>query len=357
MLGLSMKWLNLTASLLLPMAALAQIPASTPAKPETNTEPQACAACHTKARTQPLTSMAHALESVAECQVLIRNPLLTFQQGPYTYRIERKGGLSFYSVSDGAQTTTVPIAWAMGSSSAVGQTYLFQRDNEFYESRVSFFSALNGLGITIGHESSPPATFAEAAGRRLGPSDTLRCFGCHATRAVKGRQLNLGDMAPGVQCERCHGSSSDHLARALHGDPKVSAINSLGRMTTDDVSDFCGQCHRTWEEIALSGRVDISNVRFQPYRLTQSQCYDGDDRRISCVACHDPHQELDPVAQHYDSKCLACHGGGKPGARACRVAKENCTTCHMPKVDLPGAHHKFSDHRIRVVKLNETFPK
>jgi hypothetical protein len=29
----------------------------------------------------------------------------------------------------------------------------------------------------------------------------------------------------------------------------------------------------------------------------------------------------------------------------------------MPKIELPGAHYKFSDHRIRVVKPNEPYPR
>jgi hypothetical protein len=28
----------------------------------------------------------------------------------------------------------------------------------------------------------------------------------------------------------------------------------------------------------------------------------------------------------------------------------------MPKIELPGAHFKFSDHRIRVVKPDERYP-
>jgi hypothetical protein len=28
----------------------------------------------------------------------------------------------------------------------------------------------------------------------------------------------------------------------------------------------------------------------------------------------------------------------------------------MPKLELPGAHHKFSDHRIRIVRPNEKYP-
>jgi hypothetical protein len=28
----------------------------------------------------------------------------------------------------------------------------------------------------------------------------------------------------------------------------------------------------------------------------------------------------------------------------------------MPKLELPGAHHKFSDHRIRILKPGESYP-
>ena len=55
-------------------------------------------------------------------------------------------------------------------------------------------------------------------------------------------------------------------------------------------------------------------------------------------------------------KCQACHGGGKAGAKACPVSKSKCVSCHMPKIELPGAHYKFSDHRIRIVKPNEPYP-
>jgi formate-dependent nitrite reductase cytochrome c552 subunit len=38
------------------------------------------------------------------------------------------------------------------------------------------------------------------------------------------------------------------------------------------------------------------------------------------------------------------------------VAYTGCVTCHMPKLELPGAHHKFSDHRIRVVRPGKSYP-
>jgi len=166
-------------------------------------------------------------------------------------------------------------------------------------------------------------------------------------------------MTPGVRCERCHESAETHLAARLLDSFELEAQKDLSKLrglSAEQVSNFCGQCHRTWEEIALQGNLSIANIRFQPYRLTGSRCYDADDPRISCLACHDPHHEVSSKPADYDAKCQSCHGGGKPGARACKVSAEKCVTCHMPKLELPGAHHKFSDHRIRIVKPNEQYP-
>jgi hypothetical protein len=300
--------------------------------------------------------MGQALENVAECATLIRNPLLTFVDGGYSYRIERKGNQSFYTVTRGTQSLTLPIRFAVGSSAAVGQTYILERQGELYESRVSYFSEVGGLAITIGHSAAAPPTLLEAAGRLLRNDEKLRCLGCHATGAVHQRALQLDKLTPGVQCSHCHESAEQHLYGALSGDTYAVTMKRLSTLSAGDISNFCGQCHRTWEEIALTGIRDITTIRFQPYRLGGSQCFDEEDARISCIACHDPHKELDTVAKHYDSRCLACHTSAKARPGTCKVAKTGCTNCHMPKLELPGAHHKFADHRIRIVKPGEKFP-
>jgi hypothetical protein len=101
-------------------------------------------------------------------------------------------------------------------------------------------------------------------------------------------------------------------------------------------------------------------VRFQPYRLANSHCFDGADPRISCVACHDPHQKVSHDPAYYDQKCLACHSAtallAPPHAKVCSVAKSNCSSCHMPRVPFPGGHFIFTDHDIRIVKAGEPYP-
>jgi hypothetical protein len=327
-----------------------------------NTRPvRECATCHpAQAKPAVETSMGHAMELVSECGVLKTHPLMTFSANGYTYRIERKREQSFYSVTDGKNTLTVPIGWAFGLGAA-GQTYVIEKDGTYYESFVSYYKELDGLDLTMGDQNTHPTSLVEAMGRAMGEREKLACFNCHATNSVAGKltasKLTLETMSAGVQCERCHGDSANHLAALKKGgDVSLFAMKKLGAFTSEETSNFCGQCHRTWEQIAGNGPRGVLNVRFQPYRLTNSRCYDVDDKRIACTGCHDPHKEIDRVATHYDAKCLSCHAGGKPNAQVCKVAKQDCSTCHMPKVELPGAHHLFSDHDIRIVRAKAGYP-
>jgi bacterioferritin-associated ferredoxin len=319
----------------------------------------ACGKCHVEGRTQPSTHMAHALETVEQARVLIEHPLLTATDGKYSYRIERKDNQSLYSVTDGTDTITMPIRWAVGASSALGQTFILEKDGKFYESRMSWFRELGAFGPTLGGHFAHPADLNEAAGRLMSQGEALRCFGCHATNAVSGKQLTLDKMTPGVQCSHCHEAAEAHLAAKAGGNGSAAVPAGLGDLrnfSAEQVSNFCGRCHRTWAEVLVEDDRSINNVRFQPYRLWGSKCYDPEDARISCVACHDPHKDPSAKRSDYDPKCLACHGGAKVEAKACPVSKNNCTSCHMPRIELPGAHYKFVDHRIRIVNPNEPYP-
>jgi hypothetical protein len=307
-----------------------------------------CAGCHTQGVSQPSTSMAHAAETADESLILSSQPLLTFTSGKYSYRIERRGDQSIYSVSDGKQTLELPIAWAVGVG-RIGQTYVFEKDGVYYESQVSYFSAIKGLDITIGHQDIKPTTLLEAAGKPVGDSAIANCFNCHATDAVQRGKLANDKMLPGVRCSRCHTAAAKHLAGLSEGELDLPEMKKLTVMPPDDLLNFCGQCHRTANDVT-TGANDLNTVRFAPYRLTLSKCYDLEDKRVTCTACHDPHLEVGHDKVDYDSKCLACHGGGKAEAHVCKVAKQDCVSCHMPKVNLPGAHHEFTDHFIRVAK-------
>jgi hypothetical protein len=284
---------------------------------------------------------------------LSAHPKLTFRSGSYLYTVETHNGQSRYSVSDGIRTLTLPILWAMG---AQAQTWILERDGRMYESLVSYYPTLNGLFTTVGDEHMAPKTLEEAIGRPLSDEDTKTCFGCHSTNAIVDKKLNLSSMTPGLTCEHCHVGAMAHLKSAIKGGSD-SDLKSLADLSTEDLSNFCGSCHRTWELVTRAGWRGTSNVRFQPYRLANSKCYDGADPRISCIACHDPHRKVVRDVSYYDSKCLACHTAPlQAHAKVCPVAKSKCSSCHMPKVPFPGGHFVFTDHQIRIVKPNDPYP-
>jgi hypothetical protein len=319
-----------------------------------------CSQCH---RDQSAhyrgTPMAQALEPVAACDILKRHTDMTFREAPYDSRIRRDGDHSLLTVTDGSQTLSVPLLWAFGRGQA-GQTYVFERNGFYFESRISYFNALGNLDLTMGAQGSKPKNIEEAAGRRLDVSSARDCFACHSTGGVSEGRLHVEAMAPGIGCESCHGPAEKHVEAIRAGNVAAAKLPKLGELKAEEMSDLCGRCHRTWAQIAMNGPRGVNNVRFQPYRLANSKCYDATDERIRCTACHDPHGPLETNLSSYDSKCSACHSAAArtaaTKAKLCPVAKGNCVTCHMPKFELPGAHARFSDHQIRVVRANEAYP-
>ena len=311
-----------------------------------------CSSCHAaEARTQPKTAMGIGIELPEEQEILKAHPKLSYTANGYSYLIERRGEQSTYTVSGPGGAVSVPIRYAFGVRM---QTYVIEEDGKFYESMVSYYPPIGGLAITMGSERIQPKTPLEALGRPVPMEEAQACFGCHSTGAVGGGKLDLAAMRPGLKCEHCHEGAAAHEV-AMNGGPAAAMPKKLGRLCAEDMSSFCGQCHRTWATVLRMRVFGPLNVRFQPYRLENSKCFLGNDQRISCTACHNPHE--DPVRETaaYDSKCLACHGKGGQ-YKGCPVGSRDCASCHMPKVELPGGHVKFTDHMIRVVRPGEAYP-
>ena len=319
-----------------------------------------CATCHRQeAQFQPQSAMGIGLELPAKQQVLEAHPKLSFEANGYRYDIERKSGISIYTVSDGSGKLSLPIQYAFGVHNL---TFVFEYQGHYYESLVTYYEPIQGLGITIGDSRVQPHNLVEAMGRRTSDHEIVDCFGCHASNAVSRGKLTLPTMQPGLTCEHCHTGAEAHLEAMSSGKP-APLPRKLGEMAAEEMSGFCGQCHRTWESVVGQHLFGQKNVRFQPYRLAISQCFLGDDMRIRCTACHNPHVDLDRDDSHYDHACLACHVGKTATVanavthKSCPVADKNCVTCHMPKVPAPGVPSIFSDHNIRIAHAGDPYPE
>ena len=351
------------AAVLLPLSGVrpsgTALAGSHPSGSPNTTASASCAQCHAGVvASYAHAGMQNAIEPEGADPVLKTHPNLHAQVGSYSYAVETKGAGSTYTVSDGRDSLTLPVRWIFGQHS---QTLVLEKDGDFYESAVSYFHLEQALASTPGDENLTPHNLTEAIGRKVSAWELLQCFNCHATNATEGEKLTLDRLRPGLGCERCHEGSNQHMSDALH-DNFASRPKSLKAMNAEDTSEFCGQCHRTWDMAVRNHWHGPADVRFQPYRLANSRCFLGTDRRISCLACHDPHQPENTHIEFYDAKCLTCHATGEAKetssatAKACPVSKTKCASCHMPKVTLPGGHGVFTDHQIRVVRAGEPYP-
>lgn len=314
-----------------------------------------CATCHREeARSQPKTAMGVGIQLPPD-QVAVRDrDRLTYEGNGYKYVVERKAGVNTYTVSDGSGSLSLPIQYGFGVSS---QTFVLEYKGRFYESLVSYYPGVGGLAITMGSERLRPHNLVEAMGRETSNDEIVSCFGCHSSGGVSDGKLTLDTMKPGLDCEHCHPGANAHQEAMAQG--KTAAMpKKLGAMTAEDMSTFCGACHRTWDAVVRLKTWGEVNVRFQPYRLANSKCFLGNDKRISCTACHNPHADLVRDDASYDHNCLSCHAKAVADTshKSCPVADRKCAGCHMPKIELPGSHSVFTDHQIRVVRAGDRYP-
>jgi hypothetical protein len=331
----------------------------------------ACRECHAaRAATQEVTPMARAAAPTPKAEILGRHNMLAFVSGPYEFAISETAEGASYSVTDEAQTISLPLEWTFGTGE-VGQTYVYEREGKFYESSVSYYPALQALDLTLGHHAPVAGDLVGALGRLMPPAEVRLCFGCHTTRSSSSGQFDVSSLIPGVSCEACHGPGERHV-RAMRQKQIATGLKAIlnpAHLSPVDAVDFCGACHRTTWDVALANTAGVADVRFQPYRLEKSRCWGKGDARLTCMACHDPHLPLERDPAAYDGRCLSCHasntetaarttvnGGSAHRASACPVGSSKCVTCHMAKYEIPGSHAKFTDHWIRVVKAGEAFP-
>src|SRR6266567_8695045 len=176
------------------------------------------------------------------------------------------------------------------------------------------------------------------------------------TASRSNGRFDPSQLMQGVSCEGCHGPGSAHVSLAESGSETPGLIFNPSHLPASQSVDFCGACHRTWWDV-VGKYSDVGAIRFPAYRLEGSRCWQEGDARLTCIACHDPHQPLVQDSAAYDDKCLACHQSRKEthnsstraAAQRCPVGTSACATCHMAKYEIPGMHLTFTDHKIRIV--------
>jgi len=348
-------------------------PTKSPASAKGYVGSDSCAECHsTIDSTQSESEMAKAAFRLAGGAAGQPAPG-DFKSGSYTYRFISNKALPGYSleVSSNGQSSSYPISWTMGLG-VHGQTYLLDGNGGMYESQASSFTFTHRVGLSPGHKPLEEGPVENALGTPLKAGDAVRCFACHTTASSANSRLNAADAVPGVHCEACHGPGLDHVKAAM-ASQKVQAREAIfnpASLTPTSSIDFCGACHRTTMDVILhEPEPGAFTIRFQPYRLEESRCWQTTkDARLACTECHNPHAPMVRDAHFYDQKCLSCHslrkdakhvfssGAWTATPKICPKATANCASCHMPKSNVPEMNSPFVDHLIRIVRPGAPVP-
>lgn len=250
------------------------------------------------------------------------------------------------------------LHWAFGAG-AQAYTPVGFRNGSYFEHRVSFYTTAGRPGRTMGHPGEASLSLESALGLVQNPETIYLCFNCHATGVKPGPDLT--EMRAGVSCERCHGPGAAHLNAAEAGRSRTElrrSVVALSGLTAGESVRFCAGCHQSPSlspSTVASAVKDPLSIRFQPIGLTASSCFQKSGK-LSCVTCHNPHENVRKESEFYVARCVGCHEPATTVVRstACGLSKrENCLPCHMQRRS-PAEYLSFTDHRIRVY---DNFPR
>jgi hypothetical protein len=255
-------------------------------------------------------------------------------------------------VTQGQKRIEASLHWAFGSG-AQAYTPVGFRNGSYFEHRVSFYTSAGRPARTMGHPGEASRSLESALGLVQDADTIYRCFNCHATGVRSGPDLT--NMRAGVSCERCHGPGSAHLNAARAGRPQAELLRSvvaLSGLKAGELVRFCAECHRSPALPAPSVPPEVKDplsIRFQPVGLMASSCFQKSGS-LSCITCHNPHENARREPEYYVAKCVGCHAAESAGvpSTACGLSRrENCLPCHMQR-RTPAEYLSFTDHRIRI---------
>ncbi len=263
------------------------------------------------------------------------------------------------------------------------------------------------------HKWDLPPGFEDGHNTRFSRKIGLECMSCHNSypNFVLGSENKYNGVQEGINCERCHGPGSIHIAQRSTGS-KIDAANYIdysivnpSKLSIDRQFDVCQRCHLQGNAVLKEGKSffdfkpgmklsDYLTVFLPKYknaddefimashadRLKQSQCFiksyqsvpstppgehtssSGTGKlkpykdALTCVTCHNPHVSVRETNKEvFNDACRNCHGADKKSKLECtektvvhKSNSANCTSCHMPMSgSIDIPHVTVHDHYIR----------
>jgi len=315
-----------------------------------------CAGCHKNiATTQARTNMARTWQGTAINQQLPANYFETHEEGPapeIKYAVKRAGQDLQYRVQmSGHPPLDFPVETMVGGGRH-GLSFLFRVPaveglplplSRLLEARYFHYAQQNKLAFSLGFPEEKPSSYETAMGRVLTPYLEKRCLGCHGAPRTHGTNVETG-----VACENCHGPGQPHLA-ALSAHSRDLAMWSPNKLPMAERMRPCTQCH-AGSSIVEDPMPDDVLISDQVTALKNSECWRQSGGEITCINCHDPHQDAPGVvlAARAVKTCLRCHSASVTNhAGLCPVNRTTgCAGCHM--LDETRGAFVIAEHWIRV---------
>lgn len=286
---------------------------------------------------------------------------------------------------------TEKVDYIIGSGQHTN-SHIFNTNGYLHQMPMTYYTQKGQWDLPPGFENGMNTRFS----RKIG----LECMSCHNALPgfVQGSENKYSEVSEGINCERCHGPGSAHVALKQRGvlvdttkEIDYSIVNPA-KLAIDLQFDVCQRCHLQGNAVLKEGKSffdfrpgmklsDIMTVFLPKYegaddefimashadRLKMSQCFIKSFKpaessaslkpykeSLTCVTCHNPHVSVKVTDNSvFNNACKNCHGtknnvlcNERPEIRNKKL--DNCVTCHMPKsgsIDIP--HVRVTDHFIR----------
>jgi hypothetical protein len=287
--------------------------------------------------------------------------------GVYETEYEQQGDVKIFE-------NTHKLSYVIGAGEN-GKSFAVERGSYLFQAPLSYYSKEGKWGLSPGFENVD-----QGFNRPIFDA----CITCHAGRpqAVPNRD-GLYRSPPflelAIGCENCHGPGQLHVAeksRGIRVKPDTSIVNPA-RLPPRLAEDMCMKCHQGGDTRALLPGKDYSDFRpslpllktvaigalplgeeqadllEHHVSMKLSKCYRASSGKLSCLTCHDPHEEpgVARAPAYFREKCLTCHTSANCRfslqTRLAQQPPDNCIACHMPKRALNQiSHSALTNHRI-----------